>query len=94
MLKITGLKELQRNLNELQVVLESLDGELCNVAFNSSCPGSIDSAIQQVNRVIDERVGDLNQNSIAASIVEQLKEKYRCHILERASEARLKNSED
>ena len=43
---IKGLDKLQRQMDEAQKVLETLEGDLCTVSFDSHDPGSIEAAIQ------------------------------------------------
>ena len=89
MIKIDGLEKLQRDLEQAQVALERLDGELCSVSFDPNDPASIENAIQEVARVIDERVGIYSSNPFVAPLIEQMKDSYRENILQKASEARL-----
>ncbi|MBP8405138.1 hypothetical protein J5F22_23655 [Pseudomonas aeruginosa] len=94
MFKITGLDKLQKDLKDAQRVLSGLDGELGVVNFDPSDPVSIESAIQSVNRLIDERLGEYSANPIVGPLAEQMKEKYRETILQKAAEARLNSDED
>lgn len=92
MFKITGLNKIQKDLKDAQHALNELDvdGELGVVNFDPNDPASIESAIHSVNRMIDERLGTTySSNPIVASLAEQMKEKYRESILEKAAEARL-----
>ncbi|MCY1302360.1 hypothetical protein D9M70_520110 [compost metagenome] len=90
---IDGLKKLQRQMDEAQKALDALDGELGTVSFDPSDPGSIEASIQQVESIIDDRVGIYNSNPIIAPIAEQLKEKYRDAIIARAAAARSEEEE-
>ncbi|AGP47149.1 hypothetical protein SOD10_14550 [Serratia plymuthica] len=94
MLKVTGLDNLAKNLKDAERVLGELDGELGVVNFNPSDPGSIEAAIQSVNRIIDERMGEYSANPIIGPLAEQMKESYRESILQKSAEARLKSDED
>ncbi|HCD6627824.1 TPA: hypothetical protein NDU38_000968 [Pseudomonas aeruginosa] len=94
MFKITGLDKLQKDLKDAQRVLSELDGELGVVNFDPSDPVSIEPAIQSVNRLIDERLGEYSANPIVGPLAEQMKEKYRETILQKAAEARLNSDED
>lgn len=90
---IKGLKEFEKSLKEAQRVLESLDGELTVVQFSPDDPASIEAAIQQVEQVIDEKVGEHSSNSFIAPLAEQMKAQYRDAIIERAAAARLEEDE-
>lgn len=88
MIKITGLNKLSKELDQLQRVISQLDGEIGTVSFDPNDPASIESAISNVNALIDQKVEDFSSNSMAASIIEGLKDTYRQGILDKAAEAR------
>lgn len=94
MFKITGLNKLQKNLKDAERALSELDGELGVVNFDPNDPASIEGAIQSINRMIDERLGEYSSNPIVGPLAEQMKEKYRESILEKAAAARLQSGED
>lgn len=94
MFNITGLDKLSKQLTDAQKALEALDGELGTVSFNPDDPASIEAAIQSVETIIDDRIGLFASNPIIAPLAEQMKEKYREAIIDRAAEARLKGSAD
>ena len=93
MLKMSGLDKIQRELEEAQRALGSLDGELGSISFNPHDPASIESAIQSVFRMVDERASVYASNPIVGPLVEQMKEGYRESILQKAAEARLQENE-
>lgn len=93
-MKMTGFDKLQKELKDAQRALSDLDGELGVVNFNPDDPASIESAINQVSQVIDQRVGRYASNSIVGSLIRQMKEKYREIILQKAAEARLQSEGD
>ncbi|EJF70476.1 hypothetical protein A462_18075 [Pseudomonas sp. Ag1] len=90
---LKGIDKLQRQLADAQKVLQSLEGDLCTVNFNPHDPVSIEGAIQQISNLIDERVGTYTSNPIISSLAEQMKERYREKIIERAAAARLLEEE-
>lgn len=94
MLKITGFDKLQRELEEAQRALETLNGELGKVNFNPHDPLSIEAAIQSVYKMVDDRAGVYVSNPIVGPLIEQMKETYRESILQKAAEARLQEKED
>ena len=94
MFKISGLDDLSRQLTDAQKALEALDGELGTVSFDPDDPASIEAAIQSVEAIIDERLGPYTSNPIIAPLAEEMKEKYREAIIDRAAEARLNGSDD
>lgn len=94
MFKITGLDELSTQLTNAQKALEALDGELGTVNFDPNDPASIEAAIQSVETIIDERLGQYANNPIIAPLAANMKEKYREAVVDRAAAARLKGCDD
>lgn len=94
MFKITGLDDLNKQLIDAQNALEALNGELGTVNFDPDDPASIEGAIQSVEAIIDDRILQYASNPIIAQLAEEMKEKYREAIIDRAAEARLKDSDD
>jgi hypothetical protein len=90
MIEITGLDKLQRQLEEAQRAFRALDGQLATVSFDPDRPESISAAIQTMEAAIDSKVAPYRNNPMIASIVPQLKEKYREAIRQRANSARSK----
>ncbi len=88
-MKLTGFDKLQRQLVEAQRAFAALDGELTTVRFDPADPASIETAVQRVEDVIDERVGRYATNPFVAPLIEQAKEQYRQAILNKAEAARL-----
>ena len=94
MFNLTGLDELSKQLTSAQKALEILDGELGTVSFDPDDPASIDAAIQSVETIIEDRLGPFASNPIIPPIAEQMKDKYREAIIDRAAQARLKGAAD
>jgi dTDP-4-amino-4,6-dideoxygalactose transaminase len=88
-MKITGLDKTMRELNDARKAFGALDGELGAVSFNPDDPMSIEAAIQEMEEMIDARVGHYAGNAIVSPMIEQMKEQYRTAIIEKAAEARL-----
>ncbi|MEH6388492.1 MAG: hypothetical protein V7772_11535 [Pseudomonas profundi] len=93
-MKVTGFDKLQKELKDAQRALRELDGELGVVNFNAHDPASIESAVNQVNQIIDQRAGRYASNPIVGPLILQMKEKYRAGILQKAAEARLQSEGD
>jgi hypothetical protein len=94
MIKITGLEELSRTLEDAQRAMSELDGELGSVSFDPQDPVSIEAAIKSAERMIEDRVGRYSSNSIVGPMIEELKERYREAILEKAAAARLESDSE
>jgi hypothetical protein len=88
MLKVTGLDNLQRQLDDAQRAFRALDGELATVRFDPHNSESIQAAIRTMESAIDDKVAPYRDNAMVASIIPQLKEKYRAAILARVKEGR------
>ncbi len=94
MIKITGLDSFTRDIKEAERALRNLDGELGVVKFDPNDPSSIEAAIMEVEKLIDDRLGSFRTNPIIAPLIDGMKEQYREGIIQRASSARLGESED
>ncbi len=88
MFKITGLDNLSRDLEDAQKAISAMDGELGSVRFDPHDPASIEAAIQEVERLIDERFGSYASNPIIGPMAEGMKEQYRQGIIDKAAAAR------
>lgn len=92
--KMAGLEKLTRELKEAQTALAELDGDLGSVNFDPDDPLSIEAAIGAMEQMIDQKLGHYAGNSIVAPLAEEMKEKYREAILDKAAEARLSDGDD
>jgi len=93
-IKITGLDQLTRHLEEAQEALKAADGELGTVTFDPNDPASIEAAIQQMEAIVDDRLAAYVSNPIIGPLAEQLKERFREGVVERAAAARLEGSKE
>ena len=92
MIKITGLNELTKQLEDAQKTLDSIDGDIGAVSFDLYDPANIEFAIKHMEALIDEKIGHCADNPIIAPLVSGMKEQYRTDILEQATTARLKDN--
>jgi hypothetical protein len=88
-MKVKGLEEFTRTLDDAQKALQGLDGELGSVSFDPNDPSSIEAAISRMEAMVDERLGRFSRNPIIAPLISGMKEQYRKGILDRAAAARL-----
>lgn len=88
MFKITGFEKLSRDLEDAQKAMSEMDGELGSVSFDPHDPASIEAAIQEVERIIDERLGSYASNPIVGPLADGMKEQYRQGIIDKAAAAR------
>jgi hypothetical protein len=86
---VTGLDQFQRKLHEITHAVEAIGGDIAQLRFNPHDPASIDVAIHQMEAAIDAKVASYASNSTVASIVQELKERFRQEIVDRAARARL-----
>lgn len=92
MVKVTGLDKLHRQLTDAKSAFGALDGQFATVSFDPNNPASIAKAIQTMEAAIDDKVAPYRDNPLVASVVPQLKDKYRAAIYERARNAASKES--
>lgn len=85
---IKGLDILAKQMDELQKAIEALDGEIGSVNFDPHDPQSIDVAIQKMEAEVDERIASYSNNEMVQGVANEMKERFREAILERANEAR------
>lgn len=89
MFNITGIDKLSRDLEDAQRAMSEMDGELGSVSFDPHDPASIDVAIQDAERLFDDRVSSYTSNPIVGQLLQGMKEQYRQEILDKAASARL-----
>lgn len=87
---LKGLDDLQRTLSEARRALEAINGELGTLSFNPEDPGSVEAAIAESERLVDERLGKYANNSIVGPLMIKMKQSFRTAVIEKAAEARLK----
>lgn len=93
MLEITGLDSLVKELDDAQKALEAVNGELGTLTFNPSDPASIEGAIADAQRLVDDRLGPYASNSIVKPLMQQMKDHFRQAVLDKAAEERAKEGE-
>lgn len=89
MIKITGLDSLQKTISDARKVLDAVNGELGTLTFNPQNPSSVEAAIVESERLVDERLGVYAKNKIIGPLIQQMKEVYRTAVIEKAAIARL-----
>jgi hypothetical protein len=88
-LKIAGLDDFQKQLDQAAKALQSLDGEVTTLKFNPDDPASVEGAVVQMEQAIDLKIAPYRGNQIIEKIAVELKNKYRQTIHDRAAAARL-----
>lgn len=82
--KINGLDALQRHLVEMKNAFAELDGDIGTVAFDPHDSASVEEAICQMERLIDEKTRPYSTNPTVMGVRDELKQKYALQIRERA----------
>lgn len=93
MFNIEGLDCLQKTLSEAQTALEAVNDELGTLTFNPEDPASIEAAIVESERLVDERLGGHADNMIIGPLIQQMKDAFRTAVIEKAAEARFKEDD-
>ena len=88
-IEITGLEKFQRELEDASKALATLDGEIGTVSFNPNDPSSVEGAVVQIEQMIDAKVASYRGNEIVENLIEEMKQRYRQEIYDRAAKARL-----
>lgn len=89
MIKIEGIGELSKALDQIQKAMAELDGDIGQVSFDPSNPESINNAIVSMEKMIDDRLGRYSNVNVIAGLIEEMKESFRSTIIEKAARARL-----
>ncbi|GAN69583.1 hypothetical protein [Acetobacter orleanensis] len=77
MFKITGLDKLTREMAQLAKFATEVDGELASVSFDPTDPGSIETAISEMEAAIDQKAASYEGNNMVVNLVEQIKANLR-----------------
>lgn len=93
MFKIGGLDKFSQNLEEAHKAIAEIDGEIGSVSFDPHDPASIETAIQAMEILIDERLGPYACNPMIGPMAEGMKEQYRQGILDKATVARIQETQ-
>ena len=84
-----SLNKFKNDLEQAQKAMSNIDGELGSVSYDPHNPESIDAAVQQVEKMIDDRIGSYANNIFIKPMIKQLKEHYRIGIIDKAASVRM-----
>lgn len=87
--KVTGLNEMLRTLEEAQRAAAELDGELGHVQFNVDDLSSVEAAIAESHRMVDERLGDWYGNPLVDQMAAGAKAHFETELLSKVQERTL-----
>jgi hypothetical protein len=88
MFKISGLNDLQKELEQASKAFKALDGEIAVLTFDAADQASVNAAISKMESAIDRKAGPYRNNRFVMDIVGSMKKAYRKDLLQRAAEAR------
>ena len=91
MIKISGIDKFSQQLQEAQRALSELDSEIGSVTFDVNDPESIESAIKNMEHMIDSKTERYGANPLIGPLIEKMKQEYRQGIIEKAAAERLKD---
>lgn len=87
-LSLSGFDKLQRDLEEAQHALASLDGTIATLRFDPTNAASVQQAIQRMEAAVDGKVAPYGDNALVAPMVQAVKDNYRARILNATREQR------
>lgn len=73
-IKITGLDNLQRQLEEAQRGLEALKGTLATLKFDPADASSVQRAIRDMEQAVDNKIASYRNNPLVAKLAQKSKE--------------------
>ena len=91
MVAIQGLDKLTRQLDEAGKAAKALDGDLTTVNFDPSSAASVNEAVRQMERAIDQKLSRWRGNPLVDELVKTTKAAMREQIKAKAREARREN---
>ncbi len=93
-MKIKGLDNFNKTISQAQRALSEIDGEIGRVSFDPDDPESTETAIQDVESMIDSKLNSYAFNPIIAPLIDGIKEQYRQAILDKVAEGRTGDKKD
>lgn len=89
-----GVGELSKIFKELEKFLSEIDGELGTVNFDPFDAASIEQAIIEMERMIDDKSMTYSRNQMIQDIAIETKTNYRQAIIDKAAEARVQKEDE
>jgi len=85
--KLDGLEKLQRDLTAASSAFEALNGQV--LSFDAHDPSSVEGALARADGAVDDVVGRYPGNNIVSQMGEQIRQKSREQILQKAASYKL-----
>jgi hypothetical protein len=87
-IKLTGMSEVTRNMEQLK---RALDGAAAELSFDPLNRQDVERAIREIEQKVDLKIAPYISSPGVREIASQLKEEYRKALLQKAEEARKKS---
>ena len=83
-ISFSGFDDLQRQLEEAERAAKALDGQLTNVSFDPDKPETVQAAIRQMEKAVDDKMRPYRGNPLVEELAQTTKEGMREQILREA----------
>ena len=94
MLEIQGLDELQDELVDLQKFMNEFDSELGTFKLNSKDSDSVENAIREMERMVDNKVLKYSSNATIMNMVSDIKNNLKQQIISKADDYNIEYSKE
>lgn len=92
-IKVEGLENVQKELEELADAVGALDGNLCDLRFDPNDKDSVHAAITQMETAVDAKTASWGSNAAVRDLVQQAKQRFREEILGKVHAAKHSSGE-
>lgn len=89
-----GLDELSKTFKELEKFISEIDGELGTVNFDPFDAESIEQAIVEMERMLDDKSMTYSRNQMIQDMAIEIKANYRQAIIDKAAVARVRTEDE
>ena len=90
-MKVTGLDQLTKMLDQASRAAQELDGDLATLRFDPSDPSSVEAAIAEAKLTVDNRLGSWYGNPVVDQMADGAKASFEEQILSKVEEYKLAN---
>lgn len=94
MLEIQGLDKLQDELVDLQKFMNEFDSELGTFKLNSKDSDSVENAIREMERMVDNKVLKYSSNATIMNMVSDIKNNLKQQIISKADDYSIEYSKE
>ncbi|NRD69175.1 hypothetical protein HQR03_01285 [Psychrobacter okhotskensis] len=94
MLEIQGLDKLQDELVDLQKFMNEFDSELGTFKLNSKDSDSVENAIREMERMVDNKVLKYSSNATIMNMVSDIKNNLKQQIISKADDYNIEYSKE